>query len=166
MIRIECQHCGRPVLVDDLASGRKGRCPLCNAILSVPEESATLDQDSPAPVAAEVAGVVRAARAAANGAAPAHGVDPTPEEMHLESFENPSLAETHILPALQADRGNKGAWRLGQLRPLDYSKIFRARKGRNLRRIRLEVVLLAALIFLTVSGLLVFLFVCGRFGKI
>lgn len=39
MIRFPCPHCGEPVEVDEAFAGRKGRCPDCSAVVTIPETS-------------------------------------------------------------------------------------------------------------------------------
>lgn len=38
MIHFDCQHCGKPVRVPDAHAGKKGRCPSCHEVVSIPLE--------------------------------------------------------------------------------------------------------------------------------
>lgn len=39
-IAFQCEACGREIVVSALVAGRRGRCPKCNAAISVPDSSA------------------------------------------------------------------------------------------------------------------------------
>lgn len=36
MIHFQCEHCRRPVRVADSCGGKRGRCPHCNEVVSIP----------------------------------------------------------------------------------------------------------------------------------
>jgi hypothetical protein len=39
MIRFKCVYCGQRILVPDIGAGKKGKCPKCNHLLTVPEST-------------------------------------------------------------------------------------------------------------------------------
>ena len=39
MIRFSCRACGKGVRVPDTSAGKKGRCPFCKEVMSIPADS-------------------------------------------------------------------------------------------------------------------------------
>jgi len=58
MIRFTCPHCRGNVRVTDSYAGRKGRCPYCKGVVSIPVESQPSPAENGSPPLAELAAVV------------------------------------------------------------------------------------------------------------
>lgn len=43
MIRFCCEHCGHKIAVEDTHAGKRGKCPACGTIVTVPAESTVID---------------------------------------------------------------------------------------------------------------------------
>ncbi len=98
MIRFECEHCRRPVRVDDACGGKQGRCPHCKEVVSIPGTvgpigalAAALKDDTPAGEDDTALGTVP----------PPPPVDERPleEDLLLPDGHEEELADTVILPA-------------------------------------------------------------------
>ena len=97
MLRFVCPQCSQAVRVDESAAGKKGRCPLCGAVVDVP-----LASQAPDPVAAlQVSSSARGPAGAPSASAPPHrsGLD----EGDLRPPEDRLLEKTDILPAMSSD---------------------------------------------------------------
>ena len=97
MIHFGCQHCRGPVCVDDKYAGKRGRCPHCKQVVSIPGQgnaiaalAAALEPDSQDADDGSLAGHVP----------PPPGVEEKPlEEEFILPTGDDVLADTVILPA-------------------------------------------------------------------
>jgi len=107
MIHFQCKHCGHPVRIPDAHAGKRGRCPACKGIVTVPHGEAE------AAAGDEIAALASAAEGARGLAAEeTHAVPPPParadlerEEIELPSSTKAPSDETDILPAQAGDSG-------------------------------------------------------------
>jgi len=111
MIRFVCKYCGRAVCIDESAAGRRGRCPLCGAVVTIPVRS----------VQAHTNGEMEALAAALQSQSvadqtqvvvppPPKVTEPPPEEIDLEAADSRSLEETDVLPAIPEPVGPADGW--------------------------------------------------------
>ena len=107
MIHFQCKHCGHPVRIPDAHAGKRGRCPACKGIVTVPYGEAEAAGGD------EIAALASAAEGARGPAAEeTHAVPPPParadlerEEIELPSSTKGPSDETDILPAQPGDSG-------------------------------------------------------------
>lgn len=97
MIRFECEHCRRPVRVDDAHGGKRGRCPHCQGVVSIPAHGGAIEA---------LAAAVRADTTDSEDTAvgripppPPVGERPLEEDLLLPADEADGLADTVILPS-------------------------------------------------------------------
>ena len=98
MIQFTCEHCRQPVRVDDVHRGKKGRCPHCKQVVSIPGGADALDA---------LAAALTREQANENDDTSVGYVPPPPpvegrileEEFLLPGEADEDLADTIILPA-------------------------------------------------------------------
>lgn len=93
MIHFKCVHCGWPVQVADSRAGNEGRCPSCQAVITIPIASDPSGQTSSAGKGNTPAG------SPAVPPQPAARRDSEDEFSELENSMPNSGGETDILPA-------------------------------------------------------------------
>ena len=92
MIRFTCPHCGRHVRVSDAHGGKKGRCPYCQQIVTIP----TTSEVELTPEGDEVAEL--AAVAAATQAEETEESPPPPPPHHTEDVPTEQEPEPELVP--------------------------------------------------------------------
>jgi len=98
MIRFVCEHCRRPVRVDDACGGRRGRCPHCQRIVSIPPRGDAIEA---------LAAVLSPDGGEGSEGSSLGAVPPPPpvrpgggeEEIVLPEDDEQALEDTVILPA-------------------------------------------------------------------
>ncbi|HUU23712.1 MAG TPA: hypothetical protein VM389_14355 [Phycisphaerae bacterium] len=97
MIHFACEHCRRPVRVDDASGGRRGRCPHCGEIVSIPARGKAIE----ALAAALSTDDTTAEDSASGGIPPPPTVSPRQgeDEFVLPEEGDEALDDTVILPA-------------------------------------------------------------------
>lgn len=97
MIHFTCEHCRKPVRVDDRFGGRKGRCPHCKQTVAFPAANDALTALTAA------FGQPQTSADDTNHAQipppPGVGEEPLHEELILPEDHNADLADTVIIPA-------------------------------------------------------------------
>ena len=78
MIRFRCRQCGLALQAEDSASGKEARCSRCSALITVPSRSSSKGSVSP-------------------------DVEP---DLETETLDEPSSADTDVLPAIEAPAGS------------------------------------------------------------
>lgn len=107
MIRFECGQCGGAVRVPDACAGRKGLCPACGAVVSIPGAAKGVSEGDDAAIAELTAAVGRGAEDALRDEDAAVPPPPRPagaepsieDEFDLPEPSAGAADETKILPA-------------------------------------------------------------------
>ena len=127
MIHFACEHCRRPVRVDDACGGRRGRCPHCKRIVSIPGRGDAIE-------------ALAAALSPAGAEGPADsslaGVPPPPpvrqvygeDELVLPEDDERALDDTVILPAEGASLPLEPPARMRHRRPAQRSPAISTRR--------------------------------------
>jgi len=111
MIHFVCEHCGRAVRVNGSAAGKKGRCPLCGAVVTVPRRSVGTGANGEIESLAAALQSQAADRAETTVVPPPPTVAGTPsEELHLDAPDSRSLEETDVLPAIPEPAPPADGW--------------------------------------------------------